>query len=67
MARKSKLIRFKEGDTVKTFVLHSTLRRLKVIGTVKETKNQFGKKSYTITNGVVEDFPTRTMKKVKDY
>ncbi len=61
MAKKSE---FKTGDKVKTFVLHSTLRRLKVIGTVKETKNQFGKKSYTITNGVVEDFPTRTMKKM---
>lgn len=55
----------KVGDEVVTFVLHSTQKKLKVHGFVKEITKTFGNTNYIITEGIVEDFPSRTVKKLQ--
>ena len=37
-------------------------RKIKVTGKIKKIYNQYGHKTYTITDGVVDDFTTRTIK-----
>ncbi len=52
----------KIGDEITAVILRSKGDRLKVKGFVKEIRMGYGRKTYLITKGVVEDFPTRTIK-----
>ncbi len=54
--------KYKVGDKVTAFLYKSTMEKIKVVGTIKEIKQQFGNETYVITMGSVEDFPTRTIK-----
>lgn len=53
---------FKVGDKVTTFLMNSSWEKRKVTGKIKEVKSQFGRTTYIITGGIVEDFPTRSLK-----
>lgn len=59
MKKKTKEI----GETVTTFVMTSTGKKLKANGKVKSRKVVFGRMTYVITDAkVIEDFKTRTVK-----
>ena len=49
------------GDVVTIAISLAGGRKLKVKGKVKEKKTSYGKIDYLITEGVVEDFPTRSI------
>lgn len=62
--KKAKIERFKVGDKVQTFLIRSTGEKKKVRGTIKKIRKYYGRKTYIISGGVAEDFPTRTVKKI---
>lgn len=53
---------FKVGDTVTTFLKKSSGDKIAVKGLIKSIKHQWGNKTYVIEQGVVDNFPTRTVK-----
>lgn len=53
---------YKVGDKVEAYLMDSSWNKKKIKGTIKQIKMGFGKKTYVITKGVVEDFPTRIIK-----
>ncbi len=63
MAKKSKQ-KYKVGDKVTSFLLKHSMARVKIHGVVKEVKREFGIATYIISEGVAEDFATRTVKLV---
>lgn len=51
----------KIGDKVLSHLLRTSGEKIKVKGTIKRIDEYYGRKTYTITEGVVEDFATRTI------
>ena len=54
---------FSVGDKVVAYLKYSANKKLKVKGEIKKIDKHFGLETYTITNGVTDDFPTRIIEK----
>lgn len=54
---------FNIGDEVTAFLKHSSTKRIKIRGKIKKIEKYWGLDTYTITEGVAEDFPTRIILK----
>lgn len=52
---------YKVGDKVTTFLYHSAMKKIKVKGTIKKVKAEFGRTTYTIADATVGEFNTRTL------
>lgn len=61
----TKKIEFKVGDEVTSFLKHSSLGKIPVRGKIKEVIGKYGRKTYVISGGIVADYPTRTVRKIK--
>lgn len=57
--------KFKIGDTVVSNLRHSSGKKISVKGKVKKVTQQYGYVTYTVTDGVADDFSTRIAKKSK--
>lgn len=53
------------GDMVESYVRLTSGKKQKVVGTIKTVEDFIGKKLYTITNGTIDDFKTRSVKHVQ--
>ena len=62
MAKSASKKEYKVGDKVEAYLMDSSWKKKKINGTIKEVRDGFGKKTYVVTGGVVEDFPTRNVK-----
>lgn len=61
MAKKIKK-EYAVGDSINTVLVRLSGEKVKVKGKVKKVRSYFGRKTYIVTEGIVEDFPTRTIK-----
>lgn len=53
----------KIGDIIECYLMQMSGKKKLVKGTVKDIRQEFGRTSYVITEGIVEDFSTRNIKK----
>lgn len=56
--------KYKVGDLVECYFMQTAGKKKKVIGTIITVNDSFGRPSYTINNGVVEDFKARNILRV---